>query len=244
MKKQYIKWVGICFLSLVGIVAVLYLVAMGLSKANIHIISGNSTWIGLIGALAGGVYTMAGVLLTLYKQDEDDKSQKRLEYMPILTFQLINELPEAINIWQITCVSEEALIHNKPDHRQIGLKYIRISVINCDCAFEVKIDGCAINGKCIQLHETIKNTDLFLIKDNEYYLGFYDVDPEEKCYTIRFAFRDIFGNKYIQDLPLLCRAESEGCMGRQIQHIQFKNAQPPVLASEAIPLDEVSKKYV
>lgn len=75
-----------CAMAPVLTVLLLLLNVYAFERFGIHVPGTREMWIGLIGAVIGGVFTLFGVLITIYKQEESDDEKIRIENMPILGF--------------------------------------------------------------------------------------------------------------------------------------------------------------
>ena len=89
MNRKYVKEaIGCMMISVVIVLLLLGMVAV-FEYLEIHVPGSREMWIGLIGAVLGGAFTLIGVLITLYHQKESNEENRRLEYMPILGFEAI-----------------------------------------------------------------------------------------------------------------------------------------------------------
>lgn len=94
--KKHKKLFILCTLLIGAIVFLLLGVVWLLEVLQIHLPGSREMWIGLIGALMGGAFTLYGVLITIFKQEEEQATQRRLENMPLLGFPVeLREVAEA-----------------------------------------------------------------------------------------------------------------------------------------------------
>lgn len=212
-------------------------------------------WIGLIGAVLGGMFTMIGVLVTIYKQEEQNKENKRLEYMPVLEFtitepdrikvddgDIMNDEPifdATLACWEgELCASAFQFVEEKL------CKAIVISVLNNACVFDFTMEGCLINGKEIHKGDAFSPCMKRLVSGEKYTLIFDNGDYSNKnefC-LIRFTYKDIFGNKYYQDLPIeYTEIDKDGLIE---QFIEIRDIKAPIFVTdEAKRLEEAAKEY-
>ena len=105
MKKKYINFALLFFISSVAIVFFLLGIVTFCEKNNIHVAGSREMWIGLVGSIIGGMYTLIGVLLTIYKQQGVEEENKRIENMPILGFEVIKDADNIDAI--LSCENDE-----------------------------------------------------------------------------------------------------------------------------------------
>ena len=65
-RKEIALWSGIPVLIVWALLALVYIFEV----LNIHVPGSRDMWIGLIGAVLGGAFTMNGVITTIHKQEE------------------------------------------------------------------------------------------------------------------------------------------------------------------------------
>ncbi len=200
MIRKHIKELAICTIMTVSIVLLLLLLVWLLEKWNLHVPGSREMWIGLIGAVIGGAFTMFGVLITIYKQDESETEKRRIENMPILNFQVHHN--------QISPDLTLACFDKKMDTSYflfLEEKYyetIEIKVINNLCAFNFTIEGCAINGKIVPRSDFFSPAEMRITPDECVTFAFDCSDASTNIFcVVRFSYEDVFGNKYFQDVP-------------------------------------------
>lgn len=96
MWKQHWKSIGLCFGITVGIIILLLIITSIFEYLNIHVPGSREMWIGLTGAVIGGAYTMFGVLITIFKQEEETTENLRLSNLPVLGFKVLNYQPDDV----------------------------------------------------------------------------------------------------------------------------------------------------
>ena len=96
MWKQHWKSLGLCFGITVGIIIFLLIITSIFEYLNIHVPGSREMWIGLTGAVIGGAYTMFGVLITIFKQEEETNENLRLSNLPVLGFKVLNYQPDDV----------------------------------------------------------------------------------------------------------------------------------------------------
>ncbi len=246
MIKKHYKEILVWIFLPVFVVLFLLLIVYGFEKMDIHAPGSREMWMGLIGAALGGWFTMAGVLVTIYKQEEENKEDKRLEFMPVLKFCIIDmhnmDEEEPMFDATLSCLNGELFTSGFEFIEQKKCKMIEISILNNVCVFDFTIEGCLINGKEMK-KGIFFNPDLRrLVEDEKYRLIFDNGDytnTNEFC-LIRFSYKDIFGHQYYQDLPLVyfeVNSNTEHCL-------EIRDVKAPILVSgNERSLEQVAKEY-
>lgn len=197
--------VVLSFLSAVIITMLLLLLVIVFEKYNIHVPGSREMWIGLIGALLGGAYTLLGVQLTLNHQAEADYENQRLTNLPILKIDVIYKALEEHHGGIFTLDGSEVYTSGFPKNEKKKYPIIELSLANDKPAFDVCIDSCATREqmdviqnaayapvKCrLVSNECVKS--MFWIQDSSEYESLNILG------IIRIGYSDIFGNKYYQD---------------------------------------------
>ena len=138
MNRKYVKEaIGCMMISVVIVLLLLGMVAV-FEYLEIHVPGSREMWIGLIGAVLGGAFTLIGVLITLYHQKESNEENRRLEYMPILGFEAIMSEtdPELI----LTITEEGVITSGFFCLKQKICSQIEIKTINHNCVFDFQRD--------------------------------------------------------------------------------------------------------
>ncbi len=243
MRRKYFKEIVICLCSSIVIVLFLLVMVTLFEKYNIHVSGSREMWMGLIGAIIGGMYTLIGVLITIYRQQYYDDEKNRMEHMPIMGFEVVEDLEELEDIENtLSCCDGELLTSAFTFiHEKICSMFI-IKIINGKNAFDFTIEGCMINGKEMILGEAFAPASRRLVDGESVELLFdYSTDENAFC-IIRFSYKDIFGNKYYQDLPFIY-LESEYPRCRQV--IEIRDIKPPILVGHnVISLADVAQNYI
>ena len=222
---------------------------------NYHVPGTRDMWIGLIGAVLGGMFTMIGVRVTTLSQEEQNEERKRLEYMPLLAFNLIEHSlkskKEALTKGEPTfdgtfaCLQGELCTTAFQFVEEKICKIIEISVLNNVCVFDFTIEGCLINGKEIHKGKAFSPSKRRLVTGEKYNLIFDDGDyknTNEFC-LIRFSYKDVFGNKYYQDLPFIYdEVDSYGEIKQLIQIRDIKS--PRWIVDGEVSLEVSAKDYI
>lgn len=249
--KELATWIVIPVLVVLALLFMVYVFEI----KNIHVPGSREMWIGLIGAVLGGMFTMIGILVTIYEQEEQNEESKRLEYMPILAFEIIE--PDRIKVDDtdimndepiydgiLACLEGELCTSAFQFFEEKLCKAIQISVLNNACVFDFTMDGCLINGKEIHKGDAFNPAMRRLVSGEKYTLIFDNGDylnKNEFC-LIRFSYKDIFGNKYYQDLPIeYDEIDNDGL----IEHyIEIRDIKAPILVTDEVKnLEEASKEY-
>ena len=249
--KELVMWIVIPVLIVLALLFMVYVFEI----KNIHVPGKREMWIGLIGAVLGGMFTMIGVLVTIYKQEEQNEEIKRLEYMPILIFNIME--PDRIIAESDDKLKDEPLFDAVLARLEGELctssfqfveeklcKALKISVLNNACVFDFVMEGCLIDGREIHKGDAFNPAMRRLVSDEKYVMIFNDGDysnQNEFC-LIRFSYKDIFGNKYYQDLPIeYDEIKNNGLLE---QAIEIKDIKAPVFENDKVKsLEEAAKEY-
>lgn len=255
MKKNknltLIKNILFIFIITIGITVTLLGLVTFFEKMNIHVAGSRDMWIGFIGTLLGGAYTLLGVQLTLTHQKKENRERKRLENLPILKITSHSETLanySANNI--LTFCNNEIYTSGFPENADFPYPIINISLANNHPAFDVYIESCFITNYSEDAikhsayapakHRLVAEETLsimFWIKD------FSNYNALNALGILRINYSDLFGNQYFQDVlfsyvtPLF----------EDVHIIEIDKAKTPILASSAPLLSEMSKteyKYV
>lgn len=232
MLKKHGKEIIFCILcSVVVVFGVLGLVYI-CEYFNIHVPGSREMWIGFLGAVIGGCFTLIGVLITIYKQEEVEAENRRLENMPILGFKVCEGKKEANTLY--TYIDEEIITTAFCLYQQKEWVVIEVSVTNEKCAFDFIVEQVVINGKEIRLGSTF-NPSKERINVGESTSIAFDDEVINNCNfwcVMRTSYKDIFGNKYYQDLPFTYMETSWGKIGdeeQRIQMIDIRDIKQPIL---------------
>lgn len=247
-KKHKIDFL-ICGISAIGVIAfVLFLVIM-CELLGIHVPGSREMWIGFVGAVIGGIFTLFGVLITIYKQEENDEEKKRLMYMPILDFKVLhNDDKNKEANATYTVVENEIATSWFAIYENKDFVTIQITVVNNLCAFDFTVEDIAVNGKLIPHGSAFNPAKERIVAGRGTSIAFDIEDDKNKnvfC-VIRFSYKDIFGNKYFQDLPFtyfettIIKENKRG--SKQI--IEVRDIKQPIFVTKEIALETVIKDYV
>lgn len=208
MKK--FKDVVVSFVGIITITLLLLLLVTVFEKLNIHVSGSREMWIGLIGALLGGAYTLIGVKLTLTYQEKSDNEKQRLENMPILKVKVsYKSLKDCNGKYGIFTLNDnEICTTGFPGDANKPYPIITISLANDKPAFDVCIETCITDKLKTEARQTgayfpeknrlVANESLksmFWIQDYE------DYSCVNVLGVLRISYSDLFGNKYFQDIP-------------------------------------------
>lgn len=249
--KELATWIVIP----VVVVLILLFIVYVFERYGIHVPGSREMWIGLIGAVLGGMFTMIGVLITIYKQEEQNQEDKRLEYMPILAFEIVE--PDRIRVddgdmiydeplfdGTLSCLGGELCTTAFQFVEEKLCKAIQISILNNTCVFDFTIDGCLIDGKEIQKGDAFSPAMRRIVTGEKYRLILDNGEYSERneFWLIRFIYKDIFGNKYYQDLPIqYLERDNEGIVE---QEIEIRDIKAPVFYRDKMKcLEESAKEY-
>lgn len=241
-KNELIGLVG----ATVGIVLLLLVLVWIFEYFEIHVPGTREMWIGLIGAVTGGAFTLFGVLITIFKQEDSNNEQKRLENMPILGFEICEGNNGAD--WILTYTKDGLITSGFPDYEKMDIMNIAVKTVNNLPVFDFTIEGCAINGKEILLTSAF-NPSKIRIVSGEFTTVIFNyaenLDTNIFC-IIRFSYKDIFGNKYYQDLPFTYyEYELETNLNIRRQGLEIRDIKQPILINQNTgSLEESAKAYV
>ncbi len=254
MRKKNTIWRY--FLDIVLILMGAIVVTMGLlglvavfEKYDIHVPGSREMWIGLIGAVLGGAYTLLGVQITIRRQGNADADRQRLENMPILKFKTrVCCLKNFDGQGVFTLSADEFFTTGFPKNELDNYPIIEIAVASASPAFDVRIDSCITTDhvsipkqtECYfpqeyRLVEGEKIESMFWIEDYKKY-------PQCNVQGIlRIAYSDIFGNPYYQDISFTYN----GHLFNSDDMLELDRAISPVLANKKAPtlMERVRKEY-
>ncbi|MBQ3252184.1 MAG: hypothetical protein IJB02_02960 [Oscillospiraceae bacterium] len=229
-------------LGLLGLVALF-------EKCNIHVPGSREMWIGLIGAILGGAYTLLGVQITIRRQREADIDQQRLEHMPILKFKTSTScMMDFDGQGVFTLCADEFFTTGFPEKEFGNYPTIEISLASANSAFDVRIDSCITTE-----HKKIpKQTECYfpqeyrLVDDekiqNMFWIEDYSGYPQSNVQGIlRIAYSDVFGNPYYQDISFTYDEH----LFDSDDMLVVDRVMSPVLADKKAPtlLERVRKEY-
>lgn len=254
-KRRRKEIVICCFSSVIIVLLILALVGV-FEYFGIHVPGSRDMWIGLIGAVIGGAFTLMGVLLTVYKQEEFDAENRRLEHIPLISFTV---LPSELNThfgkyspeadYTITCWNGELFTSLFEIYESKAYQIIQLEVVNSIGAFDLVIEEIRINGNKIPFANDYSHLGMRLLPNESKTIGFdYHCDDKRLpniFVVIRFKYRDLFANEYFQDLPFtyleMARVGERKCS----QRINIRDVKSPIYATRNnISLDDAMKDFV
>lgn len=235
MWKNHRKSLIACIVVPILIVLLLLVLVWVFEYLGIHVPGTREMWIGLIGAVIGGAFTLIGVLMTIYSQEETEEERRRLESMPILGFKVYPSKSEAKTTY--TYMDGEMVTSAFKVYLSKEWSVIEISVVNKQCAFDFTTEEIAINGKCIPLSDAFAPSKERVVEGENTTIVFDDetIMNTNLCCVIRFSYNDMWGNKYYQDLPFTY-CDGVGCcingVECKVQNIEIRDVKPPILVNE------------
>ena len=171
---------------------------------QIHVPGSREMWIGLIGALLGGAITLYGVLITIFKQEEEQATQRRLENMPLLGFSVeLRELPEARQNGIVMITGDEMITSGFPQD-EVLYSVLEVRSANRKPLFNLKISDIYLEGRgVLKKNAAYAPLGCRLVDDEKQRMVVFH---EERLWqnwfgVICFTYEDIFGNAYGQDVP-------------------------------------------
>lgn len=164
----------------------------------------NDFFVGISGAIVGGIFSILGVFLTMRYQRALDQEQRRIERMPLLKFHIekysaMEDTNEVCSI--IGIMGNELLTSANPE---IDVTYSCIAVTpTLSAVFNLRIVDVYMTACGI-----LKKTDAFepmsrrLLPDETEKQVFNCMDKSNcsQDVVIRYEYEDIFGNVYLQDV--------------------------------------------
>lgn len=210
IRKKKSVWYGWRVVAIL-VIAVVILV---LSCVFINNIIWKELSVGLIGALVGGIFTISGVMLTLRSEYERQSDLVRLDRMPLLAFRTYNVSLETLGDSQIFSIAEQGILTSGfPEDECKLYTGIAISLGNGNPAFNVHIlDAKIDDGMNRQDYGANNPLEIRLVGNEELeimicYMA-YDKAVQHGCSVnisgvLQVAYEDIFGNQYIQDVPVI-----------------------------------------
>lgn len=245
-KEKLFEIIG-CFIIAVSLVLGLLIMVLLFEKMDIHVPGSRDMWMGVIGAVLGGAFTLIGVLFTNYFEEKEKEKQKRLENMPILGFKIIeydDARNEDIDCF-LSCYDGEFVTSGFSFIEGGIWSLIKIWNLNEKNIFDFTVEAILINGKQIKMGEAFNPSMRRLIKGEELkILFFFEEEVEENMFCVlRFSYKDLFGNKYYQDLPYIYaetyQIEDEIVKRKQI--IEIRDIKSPIFLMED---DKTFKEHV
>ncbi len=244
-KKHKKELIG-CAAATLGIVIALLIMVSAFEYFKIHVPGSREMWIGLIGAVIGGAFTLFGVLITIYKQEEIDDEKRRLENMPILGFEVCFNGQGAD--MALTYLQNELITSAFSIFESKIFATIVVRPINNLCAFNFGVEQCVINGKLALAGKFFNpSKERIAIGENTRFAFDYDDLKNSVFCLVRFSYEDIFGNRYFQDLPFSYDETTmyEGDSGRIRQIIEIRDIKQPILVNDNVKtLEDIAKDYV
>lgn len=206
-------------------------------------------WLGYMGAILGGMFTLSGVLLTIFWQDEENLEQKRKECMPILGFDVCyDDTKQGDKIDAILTLDDGEIITSSfPNFKKIHVAYVKITTLSNACAFDFVIEDIAINGTVISKGSAFAPAKRRIAIGESTTIAFnYPNETSNLWCVARFSYKDILGNLYYQDLPFTyaereCRKKEKWKIE---QNVEIRDVKTPILTKTNIySFSECLKEY-
>lgn len=191
----------------------------------------------LFGALIGGFFTIVAALLAIKHQSNETREHNRLDNMPVLCFNVVQELdPDII----VTCLEGE-LCTSASDIFSKKYCSFSISSLGGKAAFDLQLCGCMINGKLIPYGAAFAPATYRLVGDENVVYAFDIHGCRTNVFVLfRFSYEDIFGNIYYQDVPFTyMETDMWGKdIGQLRQIVELRDIKKPVLKSLALSIEK------
>lgn len=232
------------FMPVVVVILLLILVSV-FEYFEIHVSGSREMWIGLIGAVLGGTFTLFGVMFTVFKQEYSESEQKRLQNLPILGFDLCTGIDDADCI--LTYTKDGLITSGFPNFERMEVKCIKIRTANNMPVFNFTIEGCAVNGKEILLSDAFNPSKSRIVPgESTTFIFNYSENLRMNIFClVRFSYEDIFGNRYYQDFPfnyIESVIPVKNRMRRQI--IDIRDIKQPIyVKKEGKTLEQAAEEY-
>ncbi|MBQ8209200.1 MAG: hypothetical protein IJZ35_01265 [Clostridia bacterium] len=233
------------FLTAVFITIALLILVCLFEQWNIHVPGSREMWIGLIGALLGGVYTMLGVKMTINYQSKVDNEKDRLSNIPILKFETGYSTMTDFNGDGIFSIDKNSIYTTAfPQDETKPYPTLTISLANNNSAFDIYIESFVTleNMNNSFDREFFFPQEYRLVSNEKVQYMLYVIDYEKySCSNVlgvvRIAYSDIFGNAYYQDVAVAYYEDIESLDNLlEIEHIRM-----PILKKDALDLSEIIK---
>lgn len=231
------------FLTAVFITIALLILVCLFEQWDIHVPGSREMWIGLIGALLGGVYTMLGVKMTINYQAKCDNEKDRLSNLPILKLKTGYSTMPDFNGDGIFSIDKNSIYTTAfPQDATKSYPTLTISLANNNSAFDIYIESFVT----LENMKNSVNREFFFPKEyrlvaNEnikYMLHVMDYEKYNSCNIlgiVRIAYSDIFGNSYYQDVAVSYCEDIESLDKLlEIEHIR-----KPVLQKDSLDLSKI-----
>ena len=236
MIKKHKKELLVCLVFPVIIVLFLLMIVILFEHFKIHIPGTREMWMGLIGSIIGGAFTLIGVLITIYKQEDAEEEKRRMGNMPILIFEPCCNMQEANTTYSYfdgEMITSGFRIYEKKEWITIIIKTANNAV-----AFDFEPVEIVIEGRNIPLGSAWKPIKERIVMGCHTSFAI-DIPMKKRANifcVIRFKYKDLFGNQYYQDLPMIYSETSKvGLTGakRNKQWIEIRDIKPPIYIKES-----------
>lgn len=210
-KQHKSEFIIIAF-GMIGIVFLLLALVYVFEYFNIHVPGSREMWIGVIGSILGGAFTLYGVMVTIYKQEESEKEEKRMQNMPILNFG--SKLAETDTALLVVTIQSEVMSFQPFGYMSIGkCDALKISVANDKAVFNFRIlDIFAEGYGVLPKRKDFYSLPLRLVNGDNVEIiidcSIGNKNGREFC-IVRFGYEDVLGNEYIQDVSLVIEFSGE-----------------------------------
>ena len=195
-------------LTAVGLFGVVYGLVEYIETNEICVVGNIDMWVGFIGALIGGIFTMLGVMLTLKFQNSSDEEKIRLENMPILKFKISYGAITDYDMDGIfTLNGNDVLTTDFPTDENKEYPIISVELANDKPAFDVYLESAiTIEHKTdVRRHPCYAPAKYRLVSDENISYMFWIKDYGQYSSAnvlglMRISYSDLFGYKYYQDM--------------------------------------------
>lgn len=235
MKRIILKILGLA-ISAVALVFLLLLVVWIFDIIKVDVPGSREMWIGLIGTILGGFYTMLGVIITIEKQEYFERENQRISNMPLIKvkvkYYIWDDLEHYDYSYCNTCTFDTT------DRQQVTAKKYPVLIVKSSddkAIFNVRIVSCMIEGynQVINFYPWGSEMNNRILKNESIRFSFkmddkYFIMKKDCLYyqgLIRVYYEDMVNNAYYQDIP--CYIVNN----ETIQMISLKPMNQPILIS-------------
>ena len=197
-------------------IAIILVVVVALIVASLYI--KDECWkdlfMSLIGAMIGGIFTTIGVIISLRVEQERQANILRIERMPLLDFKTYSTTLETLENNQIFSIMEDGVCTSAfPAETDKVYTGFVISLANNNPAFNVHIYNAIIDDGFTRKNYDVNNPmEVRLVGSEQlkimiYYMA-YNEAVKKDCNqnisgVIQLKYEDVFGNQYVQEIPVI-----------------------------------------
>ncbi|MFV0515791.1 MAG: hypothetical protein ACK5MV_00125 [Aminipila sp.] len=185
-------------------------------------ISDSSGWLGFLGGYIGGIFTLFGVLLTIYFNQKQLLDDKRLSVIPYLNFSIKpnDDEEKHNNRLELNILFYSCKTYEKEDKISFLLEVENLGIGNALDIYIPRVWSCE-NSRTDKQSVAINNKKVFYIELND---PFVTTLPEIK---FDIFYTDLIGNNYKQNVVL--RNPPIKFNGQPEHFISLENFSAPII---------------